>query len=154
MNPFLKKDFLGTSNEKNKVIDPFKKKFESMVDAQFNIHCKLIDGYIFQARVEGQSKPKKQKTNATNNMMSESSHIVQSVESELKEVLQNFNDLIRQLVVSAFEEGMEISKQQCILSHSNLSNKSSFFNLSKPKFSSTLNSEPKVERIKSFSDVD
>ena len=154
MNPFLKKDFLGTSNEKNKVIDPFKKKFESMVDAQFNIHCKLIDGYIFRARVEGQSKPKKQKTNATNNMMSESSHIVQSVESELKEVLQNFNNLIRQLVVSAFEEGMEISHQQSILDHSDLSNKSSFFNLSKPKFSSTLNTPPKVERIKSFSDVD
>ena len=85
-------------------IDPFKKKFESMVDAQFNIYCKLIDSYIFRARVEGQTKPKKQKTNAANVTMSESVHIVQSVESELKEVLQTFNDLIRQLIVTAFED--------------------------------------------------
>ena len=89
--------------------------------------------------------------------MSESVHIVQSVESELKEVLQTFNDLIRQLVVTTFEEGMEISHQQSILDHIDLSNTSSFFNISKPKFSSTLTSEPKVEkveRIKSFSEVD
>ena len=92
MNPFLKKGFLGTSNENNNVIVPLKEKFESMVDAQFNIYGKLKDGYIFRARVEGQSKPKKQRTNATNNTMSESAHIVQSVESDVKEVLQNFNE--------------------------------------------------------------
>ena len=157
MNPFLKNGLLGSCNEKNMAIDPFKKKFESMVDAQFNIYCKLIDSYIFRARVEGQTKPKKQKTNAANVTMSESVHIVQSVESELKEVLQTFHELIRQLVVTAFEEGMEISRQQSILDHTDLSNKSSFFNISKPKFSSTLISEPKVEkieRIKFFSDLD
>ena len=60
MKSVLKENSLDSSNDKkmNTASDSFYNKFRSMVDAQFFIHCKLMDGFIFRARFEVQHKPK------------------------------------------------------------------------------------------------